>query len=50
MISSHGVYNLKGTDIKRKINISAIKAISVSKIGNEFIIHVPSEYDYRYAS
>lgn len=27
-----------------------IKAISISKIGTEFVIHVPAEYDYRYAS
>ena len=27
-----------------------IKALSVGKIGNEFVLHIPSEYDYRYAS
>lgn len=27
-----------------------IKAISFSKIGTEFILHVPTEYDYRYSS
>lgn len=36
--------------IKRKIDIEKIKAIIVSKIGTEFVVHVPSEYDYRYIS
>lgn len=34
--------------IKRKIDIEKIKAVTVSKIGTEFIIHVPEEYDYRF--
>ena len=25
-----------------------IRALTISKIGTEFIIHVPEEYDYRY--
>jgi hypothetical protein len=36
--------------IRRKIDIEKIKAITVSKIGTEFVLHVPEEYDYRYAS
>lgn len=50
MITNLGIYNLKGTTIKRKIDIEKVRAITVSKIGTEFIIHVPEEYDYRYAS
>lgn len=50
LITNLGVYNLKGNTIKRKIDIDKIKAITFSKIGTEFIIHVPEEYDYRYAS
>ncbi len=48
------MYNLKDkstylykTAIKRRIEIEKVKAIIVSKIGTEFVIHVPSEYDYR---
>jgi serum/glucocorticoid-regulated kinase 2 len=33
--------------IKRKIEVDKIKAITVSRIGTEFVIHVPDEYDYR---
>jgi len=36
--------------IKRKIDMSKIKALTVSTLGTEFVIHVPDEYDYRYAS
>lgn len=30
--------------------MSKIKALTVSTLGTEFVIHVPEEYDYRYAS
>jgi len=30
--------------------MSKIKAITISTLGTEFVIHVPDEYDYRYAS
>lgn len=36
--------------IRRKIPIEKISAISLSKLSSEFVIHVPSEYDYRYSS
>ena len=55
LITNFGLYNLKekstnhlNTAIKRRIDIDKIKAIIVSKIGTEFVVHVPSEYDYRY--
>lgn len=49
MITSKGLYNLKGTSIKRNIPISKIKAITVGDRG-EFVLHVPDEYDYRYTN
>ena len=36
--------------IRRKININKIYAITVSRIGFEFVIHVADEYDYRFLS
>jgi serum/glucocorticoid-regulated kinase 2 len=50
LITNKAVYNLKGSDVKRRIDVALIKAISFSKIGTEFVLHVPSEYDYRYSS
>jgi serum/glucocorticoid-regulated kinase 2 len=42
LVTNLAVYNLKGSEIKRKIDVALIKAISFSKIGTEFILHVPA--------
>ena len=39
-----------GYDIKRRIPLSKIGGITASTKNTEFIIHVPSEYDYCYDS
>lgn len=59
MITNHNVYNLTAATkgllgnspptVKRKIHISDINAITLSKFGSEFVLHVPQEYDYRYS-
>jgi hypothetical protein len=36
--------------IKRKIPLNKIKAIVYAKLGNEFVINVPSEFDWRIIS
>lgn len=36
--------------IRRKIDISKIFAVTVSRIGFEFVIHVADDYDYRFLS
>lgn len=41
------LYLSQHSAIKRKIDVDKIKAITVSRIGTEFVIHVPEEYDYR---
>ncbi len=62
LITTKSLFNLKGTcnyykdsfnsllAIKRKIPLSRIKAITISSVGTEFVLHVPEEYDYRYSS
>lgn len=50
LITTHAIYNLNGSTIKRKIDMSKIKALTISTLGTEFVVHVPDEYDYRYAS
>jgi serum/glucocorticoid-regulated kinase 2 len=50
MISNKYIYNLSKTTIKRKIAISKVTAITVSKMSCEFVLHCPEEYDYRYSS
>ena len=52
MITNKYFYNLKAkVNIKRKIKILAIEAItkSISPESLEFVLHVPSEYDYRFS-
>jgi len=63
MITTHAVYNLNPSKffknvigfffkkflIKRKILIEDIRAMSISTESSEFVIHVPSEYDYRFS-
>jgi serum/glucocorticoid-regulated kinase 2 len=36
------------TRIKRKIPWSNIKAMTVSRFGKEFVVHVENEHDYRF--
>lgn len=50
MLTNKAVYNISKTKIKRRIEITKIAACTVSKKGVEFVLHVPSEYDYRYGS
>lgn len=50
MITDRAFYNLKKTSIKRRIDLNTIKGITTSTTGTEFVLHVPSEYDYRYSS
>lgn len=42
------MYNLSGKQIKRKIALSKVYAVTVSRTGPDFVLHVPEEYDYRY--
>ena len=49
VITNLGLYNFKGTENKRRIKIEDLKAITISKTSNQFIIHGnQNEYDYLY--
>ena len=51
IITNEAVYNLKGKDIKRRIKIENLKAVTISDQSDEFIIHGnESEYDYLFVS
>ena len=64
MITSTNFYNLRTEGmltsvtslfnsayiIKRKFDLKMIEAVVYAKLGNEFVIHVPEEYDYRIIS
>lgn len=36
--------------IKRRISLESIKSITYARLGNEFVINVPDEFDYRIVS
>ena len=53
LITNRAVYNLLPTDYgkcKRRVDLSAIAGVTVAVKSDEFVLHVPSEYDYRLMS
>lgn len=50
LITNKFVHNLKKEDIKRSIKLHDISGLSVTTEpdGNEFVVHVKSDYDYRF--
>lgn len=52
LITDKAIYNLTTdfTKCKRRIPLEEVFSISVSRISHEFVVHVPSEYDYRFKS
>jgi len=53
LITSRAVYNClpnKVTKCKRKIPMEEIASITLSTSSDEFVLHVPRDYDYRYKS
>jgi len=52
IVTNKYIYNLKKKSLKRRISLLNVAATTVSENREslEFVIHVPSEYDYRYTS
>jgi len=52
VVTNERVYNIKKTTVKRIIQIKTLGGISKCTAAgkNEFTLHVPSEYDYRFHS
>ena len=51
IITDKALYNLKKTALKRRIDLKAIKGITLSKSTDEFVIHCnDQDYDYQYIS
>lgn len=48
VLTHTNLYNIEKTTIKRTIRMPCIEAVSISLTSNEIVLHVPSEYDYRY--
>jgi serum/glucocorticoid-regulated kinase 2 len=43
IITDKGIYNLKKTSLKRRIDLKSIKGITISKTSDEFVIHCNDE-------
>ena len=51
IITDKGIYNLKKTTLKRRIDLKLVKGITLTKASDEFVIHCSDEeYDYQYMS
>eukprot|EP00455_Lapot_gusevi_P042692 TRINITY_DN509_c0_g1_i2.p1 TRINITY_DN509_c0_g1~~TRINITY_DN509_c0_g1_i2.p1 ORF type:complete len:541 (+),score=170.49 TRINITY_DN509_c0_g1_i2:57-1679(+) len=53
LITDAALYNLMPRDygtMKRRIAIEVVESISISALSDEFVVHVPQEYDYRFKS
>lgn len=53
LLTSKAIYNLLPSaygKCKRRISIESIASITASAISDEFVLHVPEEYDYRFKS
>ena len=53
MITDRALYNLKLNNRKkyqRRISYELLESVTMSMISDEFVLHIPSEYDYRLMS
>jgi hypothetical protein len=48
LLTDRAIYNVDGSSIKRRIDLEHLSGITISFNGAEFVLHVPTEYDYRY--
>ena len=50
VVTDAAVYNISGTKVKRRIPLAALSLVTASEHTGQFILHVPSEYDYLYSA
>ena len=53
LVTNRALYNVmprKYGSVKRRIPLAFVEAVSVSRASDEFVIHVPIQYDYHMAS
>lgn len=53
LVTDKALYNLMPNNYgkcQRRIPITDMEAVSLSSVSDEFVVHVPNEYDYRYKS
>ena len=51
ILTNKAVYNFKKGELKRRIELSVILGVSISKYTDEFVVHgQEAEYDYHFVS
>lgn len=50
VLTSLAILNLKGKKLQRRMELGLLGGVTRSRNGDEFILHCPSEYDYRFSS
>lgn len=52
LLTNMNLYNIKKESVQRRIGVDSIKSVTRSSKGNsnEFVVHVKSQYDYRFES
>ena len=50
VITENAIYNIKKSQVKRRIALEKLESITISTTSSEFVLHIKDEYDYRYLS
>ena len=52
LLTNQNLYNIKKTEVQRKIEVKSIKSVTKSTQANnlQFIVHIKSQYDYMFES
>ena len=50
VLTEGAIYNVKKTQVKRRIPFEKLEAISISNASSEFVLHIKDGHDYRYLS
>lgn len=50
VLTDNAIYNVKKTQVQRRIRYDDLESITISKSSSEFVIHIKSAYDYRFLS
>ena len=50
VLTENAIYNIKKSQVKRRIPLEKLESITISTTSSEFVLHIKEEYDYRYLS
>lgn len=50
VLTENAIYNVKKTQVQRRIRFEDLESISTSTASSEFVLHIKDSYDYRFLS